>query len=38
MGIAFFVKTMASKLLDILRKGLKTLTDHVKIKKEALQA
>ena len=37
-GIAFFVKTMASKLLDILRKGLKTLTDRVKIKKEALQA
>ena len=29
---------MASKLLEVLQKGLKTLTDRIKIKKEALQA
>lgn len=29
---------MESKPLEVLRKGLKTLTNHVKIRKEALQA
>jgi hypothetical protein len=34
---AFFVNSMASKPLDALRKGLKTLNDRVKIKKDAIQ-
>jgi len=38
MAIAFFVNTMALKLLEVLWKGLKTLSDHIKIKKKALQA
>ena len=29
---------MTSKKLEALQKGLKTLTDHVKMKKEVLQA
>jgi hypothetical protein len=33
----FFVNSMASKPLKALRKGLKTLTDHLKTKKDAIQ-